>query len=310
MELLTKGMTAPFQRSVMTTEHIILCVILALFPAGIHGVFRFGLHAGLLILVSCGASVATEYIYQKIAKRPVTVKQCRGLLMGLLMAYCLPPGLSLYLGALAGAVCALFMELSLQFFKRNVVSPVILARLLMSLAFQAEMSVYPLDGLTMATPMAVLKEEGTVNVLYMILGKTGGCIGETSALWLCVGAMFLIMVGIMDFRVAGMYLFSFAAFLAIFGGHGLSSYYLSAQLAGGGFMLALWFIAPAYSSLPITKGGRWFYGIVLGIFSGFFRLFGPSAENLCIAILLANLCVPLLEKITIRHPFGVEKERL
>ena len=310
MELLTKGMTAPFQRSFMTTEHIILCVILALFPAGIHGVFRFGLHAGLLILVSCGASVATEYIYQKIAKRPVTVKQCRGLLMGLLMAYCLPPGLSLYLGALAGAVCALFMELSLQFFKRNVVSPVILTRLLMSLAFQAEMSVYPLDGLTMATPMAVLKGEGTVNVLYMILGKTGGCIGETSALWLCVGAMFLIMVGIMDFRVAGMYLFSFAAFLAIFGGHGLSSYYLSAQLAGGGFMLALWFIAPAYSSLPITKGGRWFYGIVLGIFSGFFRLFGPSAENLCIAILLANLCVPLLEKITIRHPFGVEKERL
>ena len=180
----------------------------------------------------------------------------------------------------------------------------------MSLAFHAEMSVYPLDGLTMATPMAVLKEEGTVNVLYMILGKTGGCIGETSALWLCVGAMFLIMVGIMDFRVAGMYLFSFAAFLAIFGGHGLSSYYLSAQLAGGGFMLALWFIAPAYSSLPITKGGRWFYGIVLGIFSGFFRLFGSSAENLCIAILLANLCVPLLEKITIRHPFGVEKERL
>lgn len=310
MELLTKGMTAPFQKSALTTEHIILCVILALFPAGIHGVFRYGLQAGLLILITCGASVATEYIYQKLAKRPVTVKQCRGLLTGLLMAYCLPPALPFYLGALAGVVSVLFMEISLHFFKRNVVSPVILTRLLMSFIFEAEMSVYPLDGLTMATPMEVLKSEGSVNVLYMILGKTGGCIGESSAIWLCVGAMILIMVGIMDFRVAGMYLFSFSAFLAIFGGHGLSSYYLSAQLAGGGFMLALWFIAPAYSSLPITKGGRWLYGMILGILSGFFRLFGPSAENLCIAILLANLTVPLLEKITIRRPFGVEKESL
>ena len=75
-------------------------------------------------------------------------------------------------------------------------------------------------------------------------------------------------------------------------------------------MLALWFIAPDYSTLPITKGGRWLYGIVLGLLTGFFRLFGPSAENICFAILIANLTVPLLEKITIRRPFGVEKGRL
>ena len=84
----------------------------------------------------------------------------------------------------------------------------------------------------------------------------------------------------------------------------------NAHLAGGGFMLALWFIAPAYSTLPITKDGRWLYGIVLGGLTGVFRLFGPSAENLCYAILLANLTVPVLEKITIRRPFGVEKGRL
>lgn len=302
--------TAPYLRSRITTEHIILYVILALFPAGIHGVYRYGLSAGIVILTSCGFAVATEYLYQKFRKLPITVKKCRGLLAGLLIAYCLPPELSWYLGALAGVMCVLLMEISKEIFNRNVVSPIILTRLLMALIFKAEMSVYPLDGVTMATPLAVLKEEGTVNVLYMIMGKTGGCIGETSALWLCVGAIFLIMVGIMDFRVAGMYLFSFAAFLAVFGGHGLSSYYLSAQLAGGGFMLALWFIAPAYSTLPITKGGRWIYGSVLGILSGFFRLYGPAPENLCIAILLANLSVPLLEKITIRRPFGVEKERL
>jgi electron transport complex protein RnfD/electron transport complex protein RnfC len=93
----------------------------------------------------------------------------------------------------------------------------------------------------------------------MIFGKTGGCIGEGSAILLCLGAIFLIMMGVMDFRVTGMYLLSFAAFMALFEGHGLSSYYLTAHLSGGGFMLTLWFIAPAFSSLPITKDGRWLY---------------------------------------------------
>ena len=107
-----------------------------------------------------------------------------------------------------------------------------------------------------------------------------------------------------------MYLFSFAAFMAVFGGQGLSSYYLTAHLAGGGMMLALWFVATDYSTLPITKDGRWIYGILLGILTGIFRLFGPAAENLCYAILIANLCVPLIEKFTVRRPFGVEKGQL
>ena len=210
----------------------------------------------------------------------------------------------------AGVLCALVARISFHFFCRNVVSPVILIRLILMFAFADQMSTYVLDGLTMATPLAVLKEGGEVNTLYMTFGNTGGCIGETSALLLCLGAIFLIMMGIMDFRVSGMYLFSFAAFMAVFGGHGLSSYYLTSHLAGGGFMLALWFIAPAYSTIPITKDGRWIYGMILGVLTGFFRLFGTGAENLCYAILIANLFVPLLEKITIRRPFGVEKGQL
>ena len=177
-------------------------------------------------------------------------------------------------------------------------------------AFAEQMSTYVLDGLTMATPLATLKADGTVNTLFMILGNTGGCIGETSTLLLCIGAIFLIFMGVMDFRVAGMYMFSFAAFMAVFGGHGLSSYYLTAHLAGGGFMLTLWFIAPAYSTLPITKGGRTLYGIVLGVLTGFFRLFGPAPENICFAVLIANFTVPVLERITIRRPFGEEKGQL
>ena len=310
MEQTIYGMSAPHMKGRMSTGKIMLCIILALLPAGIHGVWRYGLNAGLVILATCASAVATEFLFQSITKKPVTVKDCRVLVTGLIMSYCLPPGIKWYLGALAGVMCALIMQLSLHFFYKNVVSPVILTRLIMMFAFETEMFTYAFDGLTMATPLAVLREEGTVNTLYMIFGNTGGCIGESPTILLCAGAIFLIMMGIMDFRVTGMYLFSFAAFMAVFGGHGLSSYYLTAHLAGGGFMLALWFIAPAYSTLPITKGGRWLYGIVLGVLTGFFRLFGPSAENLCYAILIANLFVPILEKITIRRPFGVEKGHL
>lgn len=310
MEQMIYGMSAPHKKGPVTTAKIMLCIILALIPAGIHGVWRYGLNAGIIILLTCLSAVVTEALFELLTKKPVTVKDCRCLVTGLIMSYCLPPTVEWYVAVAAGAGCALIAQLSFHFFYRNVVSPVILTRLILMAAFADQMSTYVLDGLTMATPLAVLKEGGEVNALYMTLGNTGGCIGETSALLLCVGAIFLIMMGIMDFRVAGMYLFSFAAFMAVLGGHGLSSYYLTAHLAGGGFMLALWFIAPAYSTIPITKGGRWIYGMILGVLTGFFRLFGTAPESLCYAILIANLFVPILEKITIRRPFGVEKGQL
>lgn len=310
MEQTIYGMSAPHRKGSMTTAKIMLCVILALIPAGIHGVWRYGKNAAVIILLTCISEIAAEFLFEKLTKKPVSVTNFRGLLTGLIMSYCLPPTVEWYIAVAAGVLCALIMQLSYHFFCRNVVSPVILTRLILMFTFADQMFSYALDGLTMATPLAVLKADGTVNTLQMLLGNTGGCIGETSTLLLCAGAIFLIMMGIMDFRVSGMYLFSFAAFMAVFGGHGLSSYYLTAQLSGGGFMLALWFIAPAYSSMPITKGGRLVYGTVLGILTGFFRLFGTSAENLCYAILIANLLVPLIEKITIRRPFGVEKGQL
>lgn len=310
MEQTIYGTSAPHRRSNFTTEKIMQCIILALIPAGVHGVLRYGIQAAMVILLTCISAVGIEFLFEKITKKPVTVKNCRTLLTGLIMSYCLPATVEWYVAVSAGVLCGLVMQSSLHFFQRNIVSPVILTRLILMFAFETQMNTYVFDGLTMATPLASLKAGEDVNTLFMIIGKTGGCIGETSALLLCVGAIFLIMVGIMDFRVSGMYLFSFAAFMAVFGGHGLSSYYLTAQLAGGGFMLALWYIAPDYSTLPITKRGRWIYGTFLGVLTGIFRLFGPSAENLCYAILIANVCVPIIEKYTVRRPFGVEKGQL
>lgn len=307
MEIIRLGTCAPYIRGRMTTERIMLFMILALIPAGINGIVRFGIKAAFLIVLTTGSAMLTEFLYEKYTKKPVLIRDMRTALAGLLMSYCLPPDVKWYVAVLAGMLCSIVMQSSLRYFHRNVVSPVILTRLSLMYLFKEQMSFYAYDGLTMATPLAMLKNEETVDTLSMILGNCGGTIGETSALLLCLGAIFLLMLGLIDFRVSGMYLFSFAAFIAVFGGEGLSSYYLTAQLAGGGFMLALWFIAPDYSTLPITKEGRWLYGILLGILTGLFRIFGTKAETICYAILLANLCVPFLEKITMRRPFGVEK---
>ncbi len=219
MEQKIYGTGAPHLKGRMTTQKIMQCIILALLPAGIHGIYRYGWNAGLIILLTCGSAVVTEYLFEKIMKKPIRVGELRVLVTGLIMSYALPPGISWYVAVLAGVLCALIMQSSLHFFSKNVVSPVILTRLFLMVAFSREMFTYALDGVTMATPLDALKAEEVVDTLDMIFGNTGGCIGETSAVLLCAGAIFLIMMGIMDFRVAGMYMFSFAAFMAVFGGN-------------------------------------------------------------------------------------------
>ena len=203
MEQMIYGMSAPHIRGPLSTEKMMGAIMLALLPAGIHGVWRYGWNVAVIILVTCISALVTEAAFQKIAKKPVTVKDGRGLVTALIMAYCLPPSIDWYLGIFAGVFCALLMQLSLHFFRRNVVSPIIATRLLMMYAFSSKMFTYAVDGLTMATPLAVLKQNGEVNTLFMIFGKTGGCIGETSTILLCLGAIFLILKGLMDFRVTG-----------------------------------------------------------------------------------------------------------
>lgn len=310
MEKNIYGTSAPHKRTLMTTEKIMQWILLALMPAGIYGVFRWGMDAVMVILSVCISAVGTDFLLKKLMKKRANAADLQILVTALVLSYSMPASLDWKLAVLAGVLCAVFVNLSLHFLKRNLVSPVILVRLILMLGFSEQMQAVIYDGVSGATPLTAVKAGESVDTLSLILGQTGGSIGETSAILLCLGAVLLIMLGLVDFRVCGMYLFSFSACMAVLGGHGLSSYYLTAQLAGGGFMLALWFIAPAYSHLPVTKGGRWLYGIELGILTAVFRLFGPGAENLCYAFLIADLSIPVLEKLTVPRPFGVEKGNL
>ena len=143
----------------------------------------------------------------------------------------------------------------------------------------------------------------------MMMGNIRGTIGETSVVAIMIGAMFLILMGVIDLRIPGTYIVTFVIFITLFGGHGFDPQYITAHLCGGGLMLGAWFMATDYVTSPITPKGQFVYGIILGVLTGLFRLFGGSAEGVSYAIIISNLLVPLIEKVTLPKPFGKGGEK-
>ena len=165
------------------------------------------------------------------------------------------------------------------------------------------------DGVSGATPLAQLKAGESVNTFDMLIGNTAGTIGETSVIAIMIGAIFLLLMGVIDLRIPGTYIVTFVIFIILFGGHGLDPQYITAHLCGGGLMLGAWFMATDYVTSPITKKGQIIYGVCLGLLTGLFRLFGGSAEGVSYAIIFSNLLVPLIEKVTLPKPFGKGGEK-
>ena len=159
----------------------------------------------------------------------------------------------------------------------------------------------------------------------MLIGKIPGTIGETSVIAIVIGAIFLILMGVIDIRIPGTYIVTFVIFIGIFGhianpdvgffdpqyitAHYNVPVYVAAHLCGGGLMLGAWFMATDYVTSPITPKGQFVYGIILGVLTGLFRLFGGSAEGVSYAIIISNLLVPLIERVTLPKPFGKGGEK-
>ena len=177
------------------------------------------------------------------------------------------------------------------------------------ISFAGRMTNYAYDTFTGATPLAVIREGGSIDMLQMVMGNTAGMIGETSAIAILVGAAYLLWRGVIDLKIPGTYNVTFAVFMLLFGGHGFDGTYLVAQLAGGGLMLGAWFMATDYVTSPITPKGQIVYGVILGLLTGIFRCFGPSPEGVSYAIIFSNLLVPLIERFTIPLAFGKVKEK-
>lgn len=309
MSDLLKVSSNPHIRSKDTTSRIMLYVIISLLPAAGFGVYNFGLHALAVIIATIASTVLTEYIYEKCMKKKITVGDLSAVVTGLLLAMNLPPMAPLWMAVLGGIFAILVVKMLFGGLGQNFMNPALGARCFLMISFTSLMTNFNCDTYTGATPLAALKAGERVDVMDMIIGRTAGTIGETSMVALIIGACILILLGVIDLKVPGSYIITFVIFITIFGGHGFDSQYISANLAGGGLMLGAFFMATDYVTRPITKKGQYLYGIFLGIMTGIFRVFGPSAEGVSYAIILGNLLVPLIEKVTMPKAFGKGGER-
>lgn len=307
---LLKVSSNPHIRSKVSTNKIMLAVILALLPTTIFGVWNFGSHALLLILATIFSTVATEAVFEWIMKKPLTIGDFSAVVTGLLLALNLPPMTPLWVGMLGGVFAILVIKMLFGGLGQNFMNPALAARCFLLISFPVIMTDFTCDAYTGATPLASLKAGESVDILNMVIGKTGGTIGETSMIAIVFGACILILMGIIDLRIPGSYIVTFVIFIALFGGHGWDPYFISAHLAGGGLMLGAFFMATDYVTRPVTKLGQILYGILLGILTGIFRVFGAGAEGVSYAIIIGNLLVPLIEKATYPKAFGKGGERL
>ncbi len=309
MSGLMKVSSNPHIRSKMGTSSIMLSVVIALLPAAGFGIYNFGAGALITILVTVASAVLTEYLFEKVCKKKITIGDYSAVVTGLLLALNLPVSAPWWIGVIGAVFAILVVKMLFGGLGQNFMNPALGARCFLLISFTSIMTNFDCDAYTGATPLADLKNGLDVNILDMVIGRTAGTIGETSMIAIVIGACFLILVGVIDLRIPGSYIVSFVIFLCLFGGHGLDWAYISAHLAGGGLMLGAFFMATDYVTRPVTKNGQILFGVLLGILTGIFRLFGPSAEGVSYAIILGNLLVPLIEKITLPKAFGKGGEK-
>lgn len=301
----------PHVRAKDTTTSIMLSVIIALLPATIFGIYNFGYRAAILVAVCVIGSVLFEGAYEFFMKQRLTVKDLSAAVTGLLLALNLPHDFPIWMALIGCGFAIIVVKQVFGGIGQNFMNPALAARCFLVLSFGTRMTVFTYDGITGATPLKQLKDTGVVENLFdMFIGTTGGTIGETSTLAILIGGVFLLIKGIIDFRIPTAYILSFLLFMGIFGDGGFSPEFLAAHLCGGGLMLGAFFMATDYVTSPITRVGRIVFGVLLGILTGIFRVFGPNAEGVSFAIIFCNLLVPIIEKFTMPTAFGRKNRML
>lgn len=319
---------SPHTRSPITTKIIMRDVVIALLPAGIFGIYNFGIHALLVILTAIVASVMTEYIYCKMMKKPITTHDYSAVVTGFLLALNLPSGMPLWMVILGSVFAILVVKMLYGGIGQNFMNPAMAARVFLIISFPGRMTDFAvkqvvspdtadlikhgaiaLDGVSGATPLAMLKEGGSFNLVKLLIGNFGGTIGETSAIALILGAVYLLGRRVISLRIPLIYIITTAVFILAFGGKGLDFEFIMGHILGGGLLLGAFFMATDYVTSPATPKGQIIYGITLGLLTGIFRVLSKSAEGVSYAIILGNMLVPLIEKATLPRAFGVGKER-
>lgn len=304
--------SAPHVRAKDSTSRVMLYVILAMIPTTAFGIYNFGSRALILILATVLSCVASEAIFNKIIGKKNTIGDLSAVVTGMILALNLPVNLPIWEAVLGGVFAIIVVKCLFGGLGQNFMNPALGARCFLLIAFAGDMTNFVTDTYSGATPLAMIRNNGgaipsSLDTMDMLFGFTGGTIGETSVIALLIGALILILTGTIDLRIPAAYIITFGIYMFLFGANAFDATYLVAQLCGGGLMFGAFFMATDYVTSPITPMGKILFGICCGILTGLFRTIGASPEGVSYAIILSNLLVPLIEKVTIPRAFGVVK---
>ncbi len=309
MSRLLNVSSSPHVRDTVTTKSIMYDVLIAMLPAAAFGVYQFGFHALLILIETMAVCVISEYVFEKALGRPVTIADGSALVTGMILALNMPPDIPVWMPALGGVFAIIIVKQLYGGLGQNFMNPALAARCFLLISFTGKMTTFTLDGVSGATPLAVLKSGGSVDVAAMFLGRIPGTIGEVSVAALLIGAVYMLVKKVITIRIPAAYILTFSVFVLLFGGHGFDLNYLAAHLCGGGLIFGAFFMATDYVTSPLTPNGQIVFGVLLGCLTGLFRLFGGSAEGVSYAIILSNIVVPLIEKVTLPTAFGKEAKK-
>lgn len=334
---------APHLRSQNIIQTVMRDVAIALLPIIGFGIYRFGLPALFVTVLCVVTSVLAELLFDLIAKKPITIFDNSALVTGLILAVNLPASVPWYIPVLGSLFAIVVVKLLFGGLGQNFMNPALAARCFLLISFTSKMSDFAMynaytlkpaelfkngqfknallllagkgsgvDAVSGATPLAAMAEGKELNLLPLFLGTHGGTIGEVSALAILVGAAYLLIKKVITPRIPCTYILSTVAFIAIITlikGDTLTVNYLVAQVLSGGLLVGAFFMATDYVTSPITPKGQILFGIVLGLLTALFRVVGSSAEGVSYAIIISNLLVPVIEKVTIPKPFGSVKAK-
>ena len=303
---------SPHVRSKNTTQRIMLDVFIALIPASAFGVYNFGVPALIRLLVGIFACVAFEAIYQKAMKKKVMVGDMSAAVTGLLLAMNIPSTLPIWMEVVGCAFAIIIVKQLFGGLGQNFMNPALAARCFLLLAYTRPMTDFVIDGVSAATPLQMLKPGGeavgVTDLLSMFIGTNNGVIGETSAMLLLAGGIYLLIRKVIKIHIPLAYIGMFAAmtfFLAP--GHQFDIIYTLMVVCGGGILLGAFFMATDYVTSPVTNKGKIYFGLILGVLTFLFRMFGPNAEGVAYSIIIANLLTPFLDMASVPKPFGWNK---
>ena len=323
--------SSPHIRTKETIESVMYAVVLALMPALLGAIYFFGLRALFLTALAVVSAVLTEYIYQKITRRPITALDGSAIVTGILLAFNIPVNSPWWLPVVGSFFAILIVKQLFGGLGYNIFNPALAGRAFLMASWPSIMTgrwsapIRPagstmsgIDVVTSATPLGVLKYHATPEVVAklnsgpmlkaLFIGNTGGCLGETSALLLLLGAIFLLIKGIIDWRISLGYIGSVFVLTGIFYLFGITRANPLFHILSGGVMLGGLFMATDMVTSPVTPLGRWIFAIGGGVIAVLIRIWGGYPEGVSYSILLMNMVTPLLDRLTIPKRFGEVKK--